>query len=249
MEIKRDNYISNIRRASYFGSQKNLAKYNEPIDPDEWPFTPQTVNAGYSPLKNDITFPAGILQPPYFNPEADDAVNYGAIGVVIGHEMTHGFDDQGRRFNKDGNMLDWWKEIDAEEFNKRTELLVDQYNLFKATDDVYVDGKLSLGENIADFGGLTISLEAYRMSLEGKEKPAKIDGFSDLQRYFLSYATIWRGKIREKALIRKVKEDVHPWGEYRVNGALFNVPEFYETFDINPEDVLYRTLEKRPIIW
>lgn len=249
LEIKRDAYISNIRRANYFAFQKNLEKYTKPIDPDEWPFTPQTVNAGYHPIKNDITFPAGILQPPYFNPEADDAVNYGAIGVVIGHEMTHGFDDQGRQFNKDGNMIDWWKAEDAEEFNKRTQLLVDQYSQFKATEDVYVDGKLSLGENIADFGGLTISLEAYNMSLEGKKRPADIDGFTDIQRFFLSYATIWRGKIREKALIRKVKESVHPWGEYRVNGALFNIPEFYEAFNIKPEDALYRTPEQRPVIW
>ncbi len=249
LEIKRDSYIANIRRASYFAIQKNLEKYTKPIDPDEWPFTPQTVNAGYSPIKNDITFPAGILQPPYFNPEADDAVNYGAIGVVIGHEMTHGFDDQGRNFDKNGNMKNWWKEEDAQKFKEITQLLVDQYSQFKATEDVYVDGNLSLGENIADFGGLTISLEAYKMSLEGKKAPAKIDGFNNMQRFFLSYATIWRGKIRKKALIRKVKEDVHPWGEYRVNGALFNVPEFYETFNISKDDALYRTPEQRPVIW
>jgi len=249
LEIKRDAYVLNIRRASYFGVQKNLEKFTKPIDPDEWGMNPQTVNAGYNPIKNDITFPAGILQAPYFNPEADDAVNYGAIGVVIGHEMTHGFDDQGRRFDKDGNMTDWWTAEDAEEFTKRTKLLIDQYSQFKATEDVFVDGELSLGENIADFGGLTVSLEAYKMSLEGKSQPKNIDGYTDLQRFFLSYATIWRGKIREKALIRKVKEDVHPWGEYRVNGALFNVPEFYQAFEINPEDALYRTLEQRPVIW
>lgn len=249
LEIKRDAYVSNIRRANYFGVQKNLEKFTKPIDPDEWGMNPQTVNAGYHPIKNDITFPAGILQPPYFNPEADDAVNYGAIGVVIGHEMTHGFDDKGRLFDKNGNMTDWWTEADAEAFTKRTDLLVEQYSQFKATEDVFVDGELSLGENIADFGGLTVSLEAYRMSLEGKSQPANIDGYTDLQRYFLSYATIWRGKIREKALIRKVKEDVHPWGEYRVNGALFNVPEFYEAFEIKPEDALYRTMEQRPVIW
>ncbi len=249
LEIKRDSYIANIRRASYFAVQKNLEKYTKPIDPDEWPMTPQTVNAGYSPIKNDITFPAGILQPPYFNPEADDAVNYGAIGVVIGHEMTHGFDDQGRNFDKNGNMRPWWKEEDAKKFKEITQLLVDQYSQFKATEDVYVDGNLSLGENIADFGGLTISLEAYKMSLEGEKAPANIDGFNNMQRFFLSYATIWRGKIREKALIRKVKEDVHPWGEYRVNGALFNVPEFYETFNISKGDALYRTPEQRPVIW
>ncbi len=247
--IERDSYLENVRRVSYFETQKNLKKFNEPIDPDEWPMTPQTVNAGYSPLKNDITFPAGILQPPYFNPDADDAVNYGAIGVVIGHEMTHGFDDQGRNFNKDGVMTNWWTEEDSKEFTERAQLLIDQYGAFKVNEEVNIDGHLSLGENIADFGGLTISLEAYHNSMEGKNTPADIDGFNHMQRFFISYGQIWRGKIREKALIRKVKEDVHPWGEYRVNGAPFNVPEFYETFDINPKDELYRTIEQRPVIW
>ncbi len=247
--IERDSYLENVRRVNYFAVQKNLKKFSEPIDPDEWPMSPQTVNAGYSPLKNDITFPAGILQPPYFNPEADDAVNYGAIGVVIGHEMTHGFDDQGRNFDKDGRMTNWWTEADSEEFMKRAQLIVEQYNGFKVTDDLNLNGQLSLGENIADFGGLVVSLEAYKMSLDGKETPADIAGFTDIQRFFLSYGQIWRGKIREKALVRKTQEDVHPWGEYRVNGAPFNVPEFYDAFDIKPEDALFRTVEQRPVIW
>lgn len=247
--IERDSYLENVRRVNYFAVQKNLKKFSEPIDPDEWPMSPQTVNAGYSPLKNDITFPAGILQPPYFNPEADDAVNYGAIGVVIGHEMTHGFDDQGRNFDKDGRMTNWWTEADSEEFMKRAHLIVEQYNGFKVTDDLNLNGQLSLGENIADFGGLVVSLEAYKMSLDGKETPADIAGFTDIQRFFLSYGQIWRGKIREKALVRKTQEDVHPWGEYRVNGAPFNVPEFYDAFDIKPEDALFRTVEQRPVIW
>jgi len=249
LEVDRDSYLKNIRRSNYFQIQKNLEKFNKPIDPDEWVMFPQTVNAGYSPLKNDITFPAGILQPPYFNPNADDAVNYGAIGVVIGHEMTHGFDDQGRNFDKDGRMTNWWTAEDSREFMERAQLLVDQYNGFKVNDEVSVNGELSLGENIADFGGLTISLEAYKMSLEGKEAPADIDGFTDIQRFFISFGQIWRGKIREKALIRKVQEDVHPWGEYRVNGSLFNVPEFYEAFEIKPENKLFRTVEQRPVIW
>jgi putative endopeptidase len=249
LTIERDSYLQNVRRVNYFETQKNLKKFTEPIDPDEWPMTPQTVNAGYSPLKNDITFPAGILQPPYFNPEADDAVNYGAIGVVIGHEMTHGFDDQGRNFNKDGVMTNWWTDEDSKEFMERAQLLIDQYNEFKVNEEVNVNGQLSLGENIADFGGLTVSLKAYKNSLSGKETPADIDGFNNIQRFFLSYGQIWRGKIREKALVRKTQEDVHPWGEYRVNGAPFNVPEFYEAFDIKAEDALYRTIEQRPIIW
>ncbi len=247
--IERDSYLENVRRVNYFAVQKNLKKFSEPIDPDEWGMSPQTVNAGYNPLKNDITFPAGILQAPYFNPDADDAVNYGAIGVVIGHEMTHGFDDQGRNFDKNGRMTNWWTAQDSEEFMKRAQLLVEQYNGFKVTDDLNLNGQLSLGENIADFGGLVVSLEAYKMSLEDKKTPADIDGFTDIQRFFISFGQIWRGKIREKALVRKTQEDVHPWGEYRVNGALFNVPEFYEAFNIKPEDGLFRTVEQRPVIW
>ena len=247
--IERDSYLENVRRVNYFATQKNLKKFSEPIDPDEWGMSPQTVNAGYNPLKNDITFPAGILQPPYFNPNADDAVNYGAIGVVIGHEMTHGFDDQGRNFDKDGRMTNWWTDEDSKEFMKRGQLLIDQYNGFKVNDEVHVNGQLSLGENIADFGGLIVSMEAYKMSLEGKPAPANIDGFNNIQRFYISFGQIWRGKIRDKALIRKVQEDVHPWGEYRVNGALFNVPEFYQAFDIKPENALFRTVEQRPVIW
>jgi len=219
------------------------------VDLEKWSMTPQTVNAGYHPLRNDITFPAAILQPPFFNASADDAVNYGAIGVVIGHEMTHGFDDQCRHFDKNGNMIDWWTEKDSEEFSKRTQLLVTQYDEFVAVDDVHINGKLTLGENIADFGGLSISLEAYRMSLEGKPEPENIDGLTDEQRFFMAFAQVWRGKIRDKALIRLCQENVHPWGKFRTNGAPFNVPEFYEAFDISPDDPLYRSEEERPVIW
>ncbi|MBN2013250.1 M13 family metallopeptidase [candidate division KSB1 bacterium] len=249
LEIQRDSYISNVRRANYFNYYKDLERFGKPVDREKWIMTPQTVNAGYHPIRNDITFPAGILQPPFFNPAADDPVNYGSIGVVIGHEMTHGFDDQGRHFDKDGNMTDWWTKADEEEFNKRTQLLVDQYSGFVALDSVHIDGKLSLGENIADFGGLTVALTAYKMSLEGKPAPQPIDGFTDMQRFFIGHAQIWRGKIRDKALLRKVQEDVHPWGEYRINGALFNMPEFYASFEISPNDKLYRTEVQRPVIW
>jgi len=249
LEIEPDSYVLNYRRASQFEYYKNLDKFGKPVDKDKWGMSPQTVNAGYNPLMNDITFPAAILQPPFFYANADDAVNYGAIGMVIGHEMTHGFDDQGRNFDKEGNMIDWWTEKDAVEFNSRTKLLVDQYSGFIALNDVHVNGELSLGENIADFGGLTVSLEAYKLSLNGKPSSEPIDGFTDIQRFFLSYAQLWKGNIRDKALLRKVQEDVHPWGEYRVNGALFDVPEFYETFNIKPEDKLFRTMEQRPVIW
>jgi putative endopeptidase len=211
--------------------------------------TPQTVNAGYNPLMNDITFPAAILQPPFFYADADDAVNYGAIGMAIGHEMTHGFDDQGRNFDKDGNMIDWWTAKDADEFNKRTKLLVDQYSGFVALNDVHVNGQLSLGENIADFGGLTVALEAYKLSLNGKPSPKPINGFTGIQRFFLANAQMWKGNIRDKALLRQVQEDEHPWEEFRVNGAMFNVPEFYDAFNIKPEDKLFRTGEQRAVIW
>jgi putative endopeptidase len=249
LEIEPDSYILNVRRAQNFAYNKNLDKFGKPVDKEKWGMNPQTVNAGYNPLMNDITFPAAILQPPFFYANGDDAANYGAIGMAIGHEMTHGFDDQGRHFDKDGNMIDWWTEKDAEEFNKRAKLLVDQYNGFETLNGVHVNGELSLGENLADFGGLTVSLAAYKISLEGKPAPKPEDGFTDVQRFFLSYAQLWKGNIRDKALLRKVQEDVHPWGEYRVNGAMFDIPEFYETFSIKPEDKLFRTVEQRPVIW
>lgn len=249
LDIERDYYIRNVLRANQFEYYKNLSEFGKPVNPDKWSMPPQTVNAGYNPLNNEIIFPAGILQPPFFFPKGDDALNYGAIGVVIGHEVTHGFDDQGRRFDRDGNMTDWWTKEDEEEFNKRTQLLVEQYDNFVAIDDLHINGKLTLGENIADFGGLTVSYCAYKLSLEGGKEPEPIDGFTGDQRYFLSYAQLWRGKIRDKALRRKTLEDVHPWGKFRVNGALFNVPQFYETFDIKPGDKLYRTEEQRPVIW
>ncbi len=249
LEIEPDSYVMNVRRANHFAYYDQLDKFGKPVDKSEWGMTPQTVNAGYNPLMNDITFPAAILQPPFFYVNADDAVNYGAIGMAIGHEMTHGFDDQGRHFDKDGNMTDWWTSKDAEQFNKRTQLLVDQYSAFVVGDSVHVNGRLSLGENIADFGGLTVALEAYKLSREGKTEPEKIDGFTDIQRFFLSYAQVWKGLIREKALLRLVQEDVHPWDEFRVNGATFDVPEFYEAFNIESGDKLYRAPEQRPVIW
>jgi len=248
LEVGTDSYIQNTWRAARFGITKNIAKLGQPVDTEKWGMTPQTVNAYYHPLLNEVVFPAAILQPPFFYMNGDDAVNYGAIGVVIGHEMTHGFDDSGRRFDKDGNMRDWWTPEDTEKFNARAEKLVDQFNGFQAFDDLNVDGKLTLGENIADYGGLTVALEAYKMSLNG-EKPADIDGFNNMQRFFLAYSKVWRGNVRDTYLRKLIKEDVHSPGRYRVNGGLFNIPEFYTAFEINEKDPLYRTEDQRAKIW
>ncbi len=249
LKIEAGNYFGNVAAAGRFALAFNLSKIDKPVDPTEWGMTPQTVNAYYSPSRNEIVFPAAILQPPFFYLDADDAVNYGAIGVVIGHEITHGFDDQGRKYDKDGNLKDWWTKADSERFDKRTEIVVDQYNRFTVFDSLHVDGKLTLGENIADIGGLNISLQAFKMALEGKETPAKISDFDHFQRFFLSYAQVWRQNIRDKELMRRLKEDVHSPGEFRVNGALFNIPEFYEAFDIKEDNKLYLAPEKRANIW
>jgi putative endopeptidase len=249
LEIGRDSFVGNIRQAGRFTFQKNLDQLGKPVDVTKWDMPPQIVNAGYNPVYNKMIFPAGILQPPFFFADADDAVNYGAIGMAIGHEMSHGFDDQGRWFDKDGNMRDWWTPEDSEKFKQQTKLIVEQYGAFTTEDGVHVNGELSLGENIADYAGLTMSLAGYHLSLLGKETPAAIDGFSGDQRFFLSFAQVWRGKIRPEALKKKIQEDVHPWGEFRVNGAPFNVPEFYQVFAIRPGDKLYRAPEQRPSIW
>ena len=251
LNISRDSYVQNIMASNKFDFDYMMNKIGKPVDKEEWGMTPQTVNAYYSPNKNEIVFPAAILQPPFFNMHADDAVNYGAIGVVIGHEITHGFDDQGRQYDKNGNMNDWWTEEDAEKYNAQTKKLVEQYNGFVAIDSMHVNGELTLGENIADFGGLTVALEALKLNLKekGMDADKKIDGFTPIQRFFLSYATIWRQNIRDKELKNRLENDVHSPGRYRVNGALFNVPEFYEAFDIQEGDKLYRSPEQRPVIW
>ena len=242
-------YATNIKNALQFAFRQNMDKLGKPVDRTEWFMTPQTVNAYYSPTMNEIVFPAAILQPPFFNLYADDAVNYGAIGVVIGHEMTHGFDDQGRKYNKDGNLEDWWEPEDSEKFNELTQTIIDQYEAFVAIEDMNLNGKLTLGENIADYGGLTISYHALQKSYEKNNRPKDIDGFTPEQRFFLSYANVWRQVIRDQELMRRVKEDPHSPGKFRVNGALFNINEFYDAFGIKPTDALYRTPEVRPTIW
>lgn len=248
MEVNRDSYFENVLQANKFQVRDNLNKYGKPVDITEWGMYPQTVNAYYNPLNNEIVFPAAILQPPFFDMDADDAVNYGAIGMVIGHEMTHGFDDQGKQFDANGNMVNWWTEDDTKKFAERTKVIIDQYNNFKILDSLHVDGELTQGENIADNGGLNISWDAYMLSLNGK-KPVTIDGFTYDQRFFLGYAKVWRQKMRDKELMRRLKEDVHAPAISRVNKAIFNIDALYNAFDIKPTDPLYIAPADRAKVW
>ena len=248
LEIIADNYYKNVSNAKEFEFQLNLDKIGKPVDKAEWGMTPQTVNAYYNPTNNEIVFPAGILQPPFFYQDADDAVNYGAIGVVIGHEMTHGFDDMGRQYDKDGNLNDWWTEEDAERFTKKIAKLETQYNNYKELDTLHVDGKLTMGENIADLGGLNISYNALQMAYNGNT-PEAIDGFNSDQRFFLGYAALWRQNIRDKELMRRLKEDVHSPGDARVNIPPFNMDVFLKAFDIKETDALFVPVDERAFIW
>jgi len=210
---------------------------------------PQTVNAYYSPNMNEICFPAGILQPPFFYMNADDAVNYGAIGVVIGHEMTHGFDDKGRNYDLEGNLNDWWTEEDAKLFDERSNILVERFDNIKVLDDLFADGKLSLGENIADYGGLVISFDALIKTFDGKKKTEAIDGFTPVQRFYLAYAKIWAQNIRDTEIRRRTKEDVHSLGKWRVNGQLPGIENFHKAFDVKPGDPMFMSPEKWATIW
>ncbi|MEL6823700.1 MAG: M13 family metallopeptidase, partial [Calditrichota bacterium] len=232
LSIDKNELLGNIKRARMLNHQREVDKLGGPIDRNEWFMSPQTVNAYYNPPMNEIVFPAAILQPPFFNLNADDAVNYGAIGAVIGHEISHGFDDQGRKSDGDGNLRDWWKEVDADEFNARTDIMIDQYSQYNPIDTLKINGQLTLGENIADLGGLTMAYKAYKISLEGKEAPV-IDEFTGSQRFFLGWAQVWQGKYRDAALRQKLITGPHSPGEYRVNGIVANMPEFYEAFDVN----------------
>ncbi len=248
LEIEADDLFGNIERATLAEYQRQLDRQGGPVDRGEWGMTPQTVNAYYNPTLNEIVFPAAILQPPFFNLEADDAVNYGAIGAVIGHEIGHGFDDAGSTFDGDGVLRNWWTDEDRAEFEKRTGKLVEQYSEFKPFDDLHVNGEFTLGENIGDLGGISIGLLAYRMSLNGEEAPV-IDGYTGEQRVFLGYAQVWRGKYRDEELRRRIATDPHSPAEYRTNGAVRNVPEFYTAFDVTEDDALYLPPEERVKIW
>ncbi len=248
LNIVPDNYLLNVQNARAFEFKRDFAKIGKKVDKTEWGMTPQTVNAYYNPTNNEIVFPAGILQPPFFNKDADDAVNYGAIGVVIGHEMTHGFDDQGRKYDKDGNMNEWWTDEDAERFMAKAAILAKQYDDYTMLDSLHINGNLTMGENIADMGGLNISYDAFLMALNGAQ-PEMIDGYSADQRFFMAYAQVWRQNVRDKALMRQLKEDVHSPGEARVNIPPFNMDIFLDAFGISPDDKLYIPKEKRAYIW
>ncbi|EGM77549.1 Putative metalloendopeptidase [Rheinheimera sp. A13L] len=248
LEVKAGDLVGNIQRSSQCEFDRMVAKLGQPVDRTEWGMTPQTVNAYYSSTMNEIVFPAAILQPPFFNVNADDAVNYGAIGGVIGHEITHGFDDQGRRSDGNGNLTDWWKPTDAEQFQKRAQLMIDQYSAFNPIDDLKLQGALGLGENIADLGGLTVAFKAYQTSLQGKAAPV-IDGFSGDQRFFMGWSQVWRIKFRDASLRQQVITGPHSPGMYRVLGVLSNMPEFYQTFDVKPGDGMYRDDAVRVKIW
>ena len=241
LSISSQSYVSNVLNSQAFEFRYSMNKVGKPVDPAEWGMTPQTVNAYYNPNRNEIVFPAGILQPPFFNMDADDAINYGAIGMAIGHEMTHGFDNMGRQFDKDGNLRDWWTKDDSKAFDAHSAMLIDQYNKYEVLDSTFVNGKHTLGENIADLGGATVAYNAYKLSLEGKETPKPIDGFTNFQRFFLSYAQVWRNNMRDAELRKRVKTDEHSPSKIRINGVVYNMPEFYGAFpDIKPGNKLFR---------
>lgn len=248
LEVKDDSYYANMKRASEFRYNEMMDDLGKPVDKTKWHMSPQTVNAYYSPSSNEICFPAGILQPPFFYMNADDAVNYGGIGVVIGHEMTHGFDDQGRKFDKEGNLNDWWTAQDADNFDERARVLVDYFDNIVVIDTVRANGTFTLGENIADHGGLQISLNAYNKTKEVKSGEL-IDGFTPEQRFFLSYATLWGGNVRDAEILRLTKIDPHSLGKWRVNGALPHIDAWYDAFDIQETNALYLPKEKRASIW
>ena len=246
----RQSYWDNIKRAIVNEQKYNLAQWGKPVDRDRWYMTPQTVNAYYNPTTNEICFPAGILQPPYFNPDADPAENYGAIGVVIGHEMTHGFDDQGSQFDKDGNFANWWTPADKEKFTGLTDRLAAQFDRIIVLGDTHANGRLTLGENIADQGGLRVAYTAYHMSLEADPESDKtIDGFTPDQRFYLAYANVWAGNIRDEEILNRTKTDPHSLGRWRVNGTLRNLEQFFDAFSVKEGDAMWLAPSERVIIW
>ncbi|HTA64196.1 MAG TPA: M13 family metallopeptidase, partial [Xanthomonadaceae bacterium] len=248
LKIDRNDLLGNVARANEFEYMRNINKLGKPIDRTEWGMTPQTVNAYYNPEMNEIVFPAAILQPPFFNPMADDAVNYGAIGAVIGHEISHGFDDQGSQYDGAGNLHDWWSKSDHEAFAAKTKALVDEYSAFEPVKGYHINGELTLGENIADNSGLAIAYKAYKISLHGKPAPV-IDGMTGEQRFYAGFAQVFREKNRDDAMIEQIKTDPHSIPVDRVLGAVVNQPGFYDAYDVKPGDKMYVAPDKRVIIW
>ncbi|QNL21155.1 M13 family metallopeptidase [Hyphobacterium sp. CCMP332] len=249
VEISPDTYFQNVISASKFQQRENYEKLGKEIDRDEWFMSPPTVNAYYNPTMNEIVFPAGILAFPFFDFKADAAINYGGIGAVIGHELTHGFDDQGSKYDETGMLNNWWTDEDREKFDAKTQVLVDHYSNFTVLDTVHINGNLTLGENIADLGGLSIAYDALQKYYERNGQPEMIDGFTGNQRFFLSWAQVWRIKYTDDALMQRIMTDSHSPGMYRVNGVLSNMPEFYQAFNVEEGDQLYRPDDERAKIW
>lgn len=248
LEMDRVSFVDNMIRASEYRMKLNLDKIGKPVDKNEWFMYPQTVNAYYSASNNEIVFPAGIMQPPFFDPEVEDAVNYGGIGAVIGHEISHGFDDQGRKYDGDGNLKDWWTEEDADNFKKRADMLAKQYSGYQAVDSYYVDGNLTLGENIADLGGLITAYHAYMKTIDYNDE-IKIDGFTPSQRFFIGFAQMWRSNYRPEMLTMLVKTDSHSPPKFRVNGTIYNIPEFMKAFGGKEGDPMVNSKDKIVVIW
>lgn len=249
LTIDNDSYYANVVRARRFESAYALSKIGKPVDKSEWLMTPQTVNAYYEPNTNEICFPAGILQPPFFDMNADDAFNYGAIGVVIGHEMTHGFDDQGRNYDLNGNLADWWTAADSKSFEERAQVLIDHFDAIEVAPGVHANGSYTLGENIADNGGLNVSYTAFQKAIKDGAIKGDMDGFTPEQRFFLAYAGVWAANIRPEEVLRRTKEDVHSLGMWRVNGTLPHIDAFYKAFNIKEGDPMWLAPEKRAKIW
>jgi predicted metalloendopeptidase len=248
VHIAARDLAGSVERARRFEAEYQIAKLTQPVDRNDWQMTPQTVNAYYNPVTNEIVFPAAILQAPFFDLSADDAVNYGAIGSIIGHEIGHGFDDQGRRFDGDGRLTDWWTAEDEAEFQKRTRVLVRQFSEYSPLPGLSVNGELTLGENIGDLGGVSIAYQAWRLSLNGAQAPG-IKGLTGDQRFFMGWVQAWRAKAREAYLRRQVLADPHTWAEFRANGPLSNIDAFHEAFDVRPGDGLWREPGDRVKIW
>jgi putative endopeptidase len=248
LTIDKGDLVGNLTRAAQFEYQRNIDKLGKPIDRGEWGMTPQTLDAYYNPELNEIVFPAAILQPPYFDPKADDAVNYGSIGAVIGHEISHGFDDEGAQYDGDGNLRDWWTAGDHERFASKTKALVAEYNAFEPVPGYHINGELTLGENIADNSGLAVAYKGYRISLGGKPAP-QLDNLSGDQRFYLGFARVWRAKLRDNAVIAQLKSDPHSIPMYRVMGVVVNQPAFFAAFDVKEGDKMYRAPDQRVIIW